>query len=50
MGLMKVPKFQMPTRQSLGLTNYVNYDRYVLSHAAPCVSGNLTDVQIQSAR
>ncbi|KAK5457208.1 hexose transporter hxt5 [Exophiala xenobiotica] len=28
MGLMKVPKFQKPTRQSLGLTNYVNYDRY----------------------
>ncbi|KAJ9498757.1 hexose transporter hxt5 [Exophiala xenobiotica] len=28
MGLMKVPKFQKPTRQSLGLTNYVNYDQY----------------------
>ncbi|KAK5560225.1 hexose transporter hxt5 [Exophiala xenobiotica] len=28
MGLMKVPKFQKPTRQSLGLTNYVNYEKY----------------------
>ncbi|KIW15226.1 hypothetical protein PV08_05271 [Exophiala spinifera] len=28
MGSFKVPKFQKPTREALGLTNYVSYERY----------------------
>lgn len=33
MGSFKVPKFQKPTRESLGLTNYVSYAKYV--HSSP---------------
>lgn len=28
MGNHKVPTFKRPTRESLGLTNYVNYEKY----------------------